>query len=340
MSELDDHGHELPLTAFAQTAQQYGDALERLFVPSHSYLRFPWQGVHDAAGMMAPGQLWTVGARTGHGKTTFLLDLFDRLTTDGRPVLFVGLEQPAHELRVKWGALRCGVSAEIVMAPSPEDFDGAFRRHALEQIQADLLAQAMEPLRSVAHFAGTRRINRARLAMWAEWAKDHDCDALIVDHVDRMDHGDGRNAFHDLSETVVAAKELAVTHEMVMILASQVGRPKADPVQRFTPPALHELRGAGTKEEESDAVLAVYRPLRPDVEDSTLTDVRRGLKSEGDIYQPGTMAVRVLKHRLQGSRIGNTAYLTLEHGRLTDQPERDRYATQVDGMRSQTPRGL
>lgn len=310
--------------------QQFEDAVFRLHADRSRYLPFPWQSVADIAGVMAPGELWTVAARTGSGKTTFLLDLFDRTVSgpNARPVLFVGLEQSPHELRIKWACLRCGVAPKLVMAPSDLDVQTPAYRTAMDVVQADLKVQ--RGMWNRAHFAATRRINKRRMADWTEWAADHGCAAVIVDHVDRMEHGDGRNSFHEMSETIVLAKELAVRHSLVMILASQVGRPNGDPLQRFTPPALHELRGGGTKEEESNAVLAVFRPLKPDVSEAQMKRVRQGLTPEAAIYEPNAMAVRVLKHRLDGGTLGRQCVLDLNRGRLSDRPIRDGGRYDVD----------
>jgi replicative DNA helicase len=313
---------DLP-SAAEMVDQQTIDAVYRLHIDRSRYLHFPWQGVTDIAGTMAPGELWTVAARTGNGKTTFLLDFFDRTVTGEKPkpVLFVGLEQSPHELRIKWACLRCGVPPKLVLAPSDADVKSEAYRHAMDAVQEDLKQQLTQW--KGAHFAATRRVNKARLTRWTEWAADHGCVAVIVDHVDRMDHGSGRNSFHEMSETIVLAKELAVEHELVMILASQVGRPNGDPLQRFTPPALHELRGGGTKEEESNAVLCVFRPLKPDVTEADMKRVRQGLTDETQIYEHNAMAVRVLKHRMDGATLGRQSVLTFNRGRLLDRPIRD-----------------
>jgi replicative DNA helicase len=303
--------------------QQTSDAVHRLHLDRSRYLPYPWQSVSDIAGVMAPGELVIVAARTGNGKTTFLLDFFDHTVSADppRPLLFVGLEQSPHELRIKWACLRAGIAPKLVLAPSEWDVQGDAYRSAMAAIEADLKQQ--QRLWNCAHFAATRRVNKHRLIAWTEWAADHGCVAVIVDHVDRMEHGDGKNSFHEMSETIVLAKELAIKHELVMILASQVGRPNGDPLQRFTPPALHELRGGGTKEEESNCVLTVYRPLKQDVTEQQMKRVRQGLMDETQIYEPGAMAVRVLKHRLDGATLGRQCVLNFDRGRLKDRPIRD-----------------
>jgi hypothetical protein len=129
-----------------------------------------------------------------------------------------------------------------------------------------------------------RADQRGGLKRWTEWAVNLGAEFVIVDHIDRIDHGDGKNSFHEVSETVRLAKELAVEHGIVMLVASQVGRP-SDAVEAFMPPALHNLRGAGTKEEEADTVLGIYRPLRADVGEKEIKRVRQGLANADTITE-------------------------------------------------------
>jgi hypothetical protein len=111
-----------------------------------------------------------------------------------------------------------------------------------------------------------------------------------------------------------------------MILASQIGRPH-DALEQFMPPNLHELRGAGTKEEEADTVLGIYRPLRPSVTEKDLKAVRSNLAKADTIVAPNAMGVMILKHRLDGNASGKSCVLNVHHQRVSDMPEADRWTT-------------
>lgn len=310
-------------TAEKMVRDQTRDAFDRLHEDTTNYPAFPWPELDDLAGLMCPEDLWMIAGRTGHGKSLFLLNLFDRLIADNHAILYVGLEQSPKILRTKWAALRAGIPAKRVLAPSKaERSSGAFQS-VLEAIEPQIRWQREQPQAQLAHFATTRFVTREGLVAWTEWAVEHGCSMIIVDHIDRMHHGDGKNSFHDLSETVRLAKELATEHRIVMCMASQVGRPNGDHLQKFQPPALHDLRGSGRKEEEADAVLAVYRPLKSGVTDSEMTQARQGRLAEGEIYELDLMAVKVLKHRLDGDMsLKNAALLTVTHGRLGNRPTR------------------
>jgi replicative DNA helicase len=322
---------ELP-SADEMADTQFVEAVQRLFEDTTQYPQFPWPDLAALSGPMCPEDLILVAARTGGGKSLFLQNLFDALITAGRFGLFCGLEQSPKILRIKWACLRAGVPPKFLLATRKEDRGTADWRLAMDKVQAELAWMKSPAMRLRAHFATARRIDKAGLKAWTEWAVDQGCSFLVVDHVDRMQHGTGKNSFQELSETVQLAKELAVEHRIVMLMATQVGRP-SDQLEQFMPPTLHSMRGAGTKEEEADTVLGIYRPLKPDMDTKTMTRVRQGLLDRDAITEPDTMGVQLLKHRLDGPVAGKVVKLTVEHGRLLHQPEKDRYQTTYDGMR-------
>lgn len=314
---------ELP-SADEMNREQTIDAIHRLHEDTSDFPRFPWGELDEIAGLMVPEDLWVVAGRTGNGKSLFLQNLFDGMIDDGRRVLYVGLEQSPKILRIKWACLRAGINPKRMLAPKPEEQAETSWAVQCDVIQQEIKWQQTPDIKLRAHFAATRFVTREKLTAWTEWAVDMGCAIVIVDHVDRMDHGDGKNAFNDISRTIRHAKELATEHRLVMLLASQVGRPNGDPLQKFMPPGLSDLRGAGTKEEEADSVLAVYRPLKPGTTPKEMTAVRQGLAEEASIYEPDTMAVRVLKHRLDGAMaLGKQAMLQVDRGKIKSRPIRD-----------------
>lgn len=329
------HGHmersNLP-EADDLSSEQYGDALVRLNEDTRAYPQFPWPALADVAGPMCPEDLIMVMARTGNGKSLFLQNLFDAMITAGRCGLYVGLEQHPKILRVKWACIRAGINPRLVLAPRPEEYDTAAHRQAKAAIEDELAWQLRAPIREAAMFSAARMINARGLKEWTEWAVDRGAQFLVLDHIDRIRHGEGKNPFQEMSDTMRLAKELATKHSLVMLVASQVGRP-GDALESFMPPQLHNARGGGTKEEESDTVLGVYRPLKPETTEQDMKRVRQGFASAESIIESHQMGVRVLKHRLDGAVHGKIVRLAVNHGRVTDLPERDQFGTTYDAMK-------
>jgi replicative DNA helicase len=327
--EASPNGEALP-DAESLREGQCIETIYRLHEDTSLFPRFPWGALDEAAGLMVPTDLWIVAGRTGNGKSLFLLNLFDSFVTSGRSALYIGLEQTPLDLRTKWACLMKGIAPRVMLAPKPEEQQQPWYRDARDLVQQHIAWQRTSPEARVGHFAATRRINRERLIRWTEWAAAEGCGVVIVDHIDRMQHGSGKNPFHELSETVITAKELAIEYSLVMIVASQVGR-GGDATQAFVPPTLKELRGAGTKEEEANAVLGVFRPLKAGVKRKELEAIRDGQADETSVFEPDLMGVRVLKHRLDGQYL-STVRLRVTRGKIEDRwivPPREPYGGKV-----------
>ncbi len=319
------YNHEMP-SAASLVDQQTGDAVQELHEDTRGYPNFPWKSLADVTGPMCPGDLVMIAARTGNGKSLFLQNVFDALVVGGLAGLYVGLEQTASALRRKWACIRSDVRPSLVMATKPHEYGTPTYTDARALVEKQIAWQRAEPIRSLAHFSGARRINSDGMRAWTEWAANLGCKFVMIDHIDRVQHGNGSNSFHELSETIRRAKELAVEYGIVMLMASQVGRP-SDALEMFMPPSLHNMRGAGTKEEEADTVLGVYRPLKTSATQQQMTAVRQGLADRDTVIEPNAMGVMVLKHRLDGVIAGKSVILNVHHQRVTDMAEKDRWTT-------------
>jgi replicative DNA helicase len=298
--------------------RQVQAATFRLHADKSGYARFPWTSLDEVAGPMAPGELWLACARTGNGKTLFLLNLWAALIEAAKLCgLYIGLEQTAEEMRLKWACTMTGVSPLGILGGKwPIGYDEERIRHDTSLVESHMKRQRSPEIKALAHFSEARFIDADKLRAFVGWAVQFGIEFVITDHINRVDTSSGRNAFEGHTKVVRTAKELAVEHQIVMLAASQMGRPSGDPIQRFMPPALHEMRGGGTSEEEANTVLGIYRPLVTGINDKMLTEVRQGRREEASIYQENRMAVRVLKHRLDGMQLGNQALLRVEKGRV------------------------
>lgn len=325
-------GDDLPSIDELNT-EQYLDAISRLHEDARKFPRYPWPALADLAGPLCPQDLILVAARTGGGKSLFLQNLFDSLIEAGRCGIYVGLEQPPDTLRTKWACLRVGAEPRLMLAPKEDEYGTPRWRQQWTAVQDELKRiHESKQFKEAAFFSNARKINPKGLRAWTTWAVDRGAEFVIVDHVDRVHHGEGKNPFHEMSETIRLAKELAVEHRVVMLLATQVGRP-SDTASAFMPVALHELRGGGTKEEEADTVLGAYRPLKAGTTDKQLKLVRTGLSLAETVVESGTMGVEVLKHRLDGEARGKRVKLSVYHGRVSAMPERDQYSTSRESLR-------
>jgi hypothetical protein len=173
---------------------------------------------------------------------------------------------------------------------------------------------------------------RPRSQAWTEWAVNLGAEFVIVDHIDRIDHGEGKNSFHEVSETVRLAKELAVEHGIVMLVASQsVDRrtPRSVHAAGAAQPARRRHEGGGSRHGARYLPTTARRRRREG-------DQARAARARerGHDHRANQMGVRVLKHRLDGGAMGRSVRLEVYHGRVLDLEERHTYTTQY-GARGQ-----
>lgn len=294
--------------------------------------RYPYPRLDALLGALAPGRVTVIAAGTGQGKTTLSLDLVDRLADapSERRVYVLGLEQAPKELRTKWACLRAGVPAWVAFERAWGQFtNGAAMR---ERVAAEFRAQRSHAIGDRVIFDPTTHVDRRELAWAAEQASAACCEVLVVDHIDRIKHGPGTNPFAELAETTRLCTDLADQHELHLLVFSQLNREsgRGDRLAKYYAPQLHHLFGGSVKEQEADVVLALHRPLKFDITRDELAAARAGTVPVRQVLEPGTACVSCLKHRLRGADAeGQWTHLRVEHGRLSDLAERDRYATTV-----------
>lgn len=308
------------------SARQTFRAVENLYADPKDAIEFPYAGVHRFVGRVAPGRLVFVMANTGQGKTTFMLDAFDRWAEAGYRMDFLGTEQEPDELRTKWSCLRVGVPPGIAVNREWNEVSNgeAMRERVVEDLAKLDDAYGMEVL-----FAPDKFINLEKVESAAQTAYERGSKILIIDHIDRVETGASDSEYMALKRLIRRLKELARDCRLVMVAASQLNRKgrEGDRLAAYRPPQLQHMQGGGMKEHEADLVLGLWRPIRQKgslegVKEyrNLIAAVREGAAPPSTILEPDTMAVVLLKHRTRGAMEGERCKLRLHHGRLSDVP--------------------
>jgi len=277
--------------------------------------RPPWGGVVGLTGPGLPGELWVIGARTGCGKTTFLLNWFQHLVVSRVPVLYLGTECPAADLRRRWAAWVLGYSTAAVLendwARLPPD--------AKERIDRALQEQQDE-YHDVALFGDAPDLDPQQLVEHLKIGRRRRVQVVILDHIHRVRlGGDSRDQTYLLSQATRFLKQWAVKTGVLILVGAQLNRAERVPLADLAPPPLSSLKQSGTLEEESDVVLLLHRTRRPDATPEELHAVMRNERPISDIIAPRTMCVRIGKHRRRGEQVDHVAFLHVdERGGLTD----------------------
>lgn len=310
---------EIPEAA-TLASEQRASSLARLDLDTRKYPRFGWADVDKIVGQTIPGDVVIVGAQPGSGKSLFLRNWWDHLIfVQQKQGTYLGLEDSPEHCRIKWACDRTGVPSKLVLGPPDHVFGTPIHCEA-KRIIAEQLKLFDTPMwRPLHHFATTRHVTAAVLEQWIRWSHAQGATFVIVDHIDRVDTGPGRNPADEMRRMIVKVKELAEELKLVIILASQVKRPEERALS-LAPPSLEDLAGSSSKERESSIVLALWRMLRPDVDTKVIQQVRMGIAGcdIASLWEPGAMGVRVLKHRLDGDGFGKQVRLRVRGSKVVD----------------------
>lgn len=303
-------------TSYNVASQQVNAAQEAICANTTDAPRVPWRGLVDLVGPALLGEMWVIGARTGCGKTTFLLNWFQHLVERGMPVLYMGTESAAEMLRRRWAAWRLGYPAAAVL----ENDWSKLPPDAKDRLFVALQEQATD-YHDVAFFGDAPDLDPATLGKYLKAAERRGIQVIILDHIHRVRlGGSSGDQTHRLGLATRLLKQWAVRAGAVIIVAAQLNRPERVPMADLSPPPLSALKQSGTLEEEADVALLLHKTRRSDCTPEELRLVLRGERPVTDVLAAGVMAVRVGKHRRRGGiAVEHTAFLQVdERGGLTD----------------------
>jgi len=337
--ETPRQGHRMPqpdvhaLHPMTGPAAVHPDAMAELvdrIAPPEVHVRFPWRDLDSIYGPLLPGSVHIVSARTGSGKTLFVLNWLWSLIapTPHTPVAYFPLETPAKEVVIRLACHSVHAHPADVLrgdfSAVPGGRDGFAK--AVKIVTDALLTPriypgvpAMAP-RLFLYDEPTITVAALRLAVLD--AAERGCRVVIVDHLLRLDLGDQTNLYAQVSIAIRQLKMLAEEAGVVMIVTSQQSRATGgSKLGWYSAPDLQALKGAGTIEEEADGVLFLHRVLRDDITEKDRRAVEAGLTPLQDIVAAHLMGCAIGKHRLDGGQVGAACRLFVEHGLVADLPE-------------------
>lgn len=283
-------------------------------VGDERFLRFPWPSIDGLVGGFGPGQVWFVGAYSGHGKTTFLMSAVDEWHTAGKAIYFMGLESKPSILRTQWACLRLGLDSGDVLSGALHGTDGwEFTRERLR----DEISRLMNSV----YFSPEKFVDAARLEAACQQAHEMGSDVLIIDHVD---HLEGQGDLYTVSvKSMKTLLELAQRYKLKVLAATQFNNEmiKGSKLGLHQPPNPTAVYMGNHKRQIASGMLGLYKPFRYDVTVDELRGYKEGRLESSDVVERGVMAVTVMKHRLYGNREGKRAYLRVDKGRVIEDPD-------------------
>ena len=188
------------------------------------------------------GHLITLAARPSVGKSAFAMNLAYDYAQTGQKILYVSLEMSLAQLTNRLAAQISKISNTV------------YKYGDANEISLGIVK------REIAGMVGNIQIMEGGLTMDSilEKARQVEHDILVIDHIDLLisDKSKSENEATAIARMTSALKSHARERNCLVICLSQFNRESKGEV-----PQLHQLRGSGAKEQDSDIVLILHRSL-------------------------------------------------------------------------------
>jgi len=197
-------------------------------------------------GGMKAGQMHTIGARPGCGKTTLALNIAGRTLRDGFGVGIFSLEMSSCELLKKMICMKSGL-----------DF-GRFKDKLHSRADQQKFEESLEMMSKWNLQIDDRTtLTPTSLASKARaWKRKHDIKIIIVDYLQLMSGSNKKeNREQQVSEISRTFKCLAKDLKVPIIVLAQLNR---ECEKENRQPRLTDLRESGSIEQDSDMVTFLY----------------------------------------------------------------------------------
>lgn len=306
--------------------QAVADARQDLDAHSSTFMRFSLASIHNLIGFLRGGQIAYGCALPGNGKTAFVSQQIADWVVQGRRVWVMPTESRPKGLMTRLVCRQIGVSAEDAMSGRLRERmdagdlqaieDHRALRHAYRQLEDTLQERdgtiAIEPAPSL-----TRTIFRASCEAAAQWGAD----ILVTDHIDHVVGDDTTGSGYQASEAVQNdALEFAELFNLPLLLMSQLNRSKTagDVLALYRQPQLSWVWMPGAKEQNATNIFGLFRPMRTNLDDALVKQIKDGRAPSWMVAIPHCMGVLDMKKRFGGEYRDQVAYLEYLHGTLSE----------------------
>lgn len=223
----------------------------------------PWYDLNEVV-ELKPGQLVTVGATTGGGKSLFGMNLAAHVAlTRGRPVLVASMEMGGSELMARLTSSEASVALDKLIQRKLDDSDWV------------KILKVGDRLQNASKFVldDTANLTISRIRARMRWmAAQSMTPAMVVADYLQLLTPEGVKASHNRAQEVAeisrGLKLLAMEFEVPVIALAQFNR---NHVGRQ--PVMSDFKDSSAIEQDSNVILLLHRPL---AEDGTDTGDRAG----------------------------------------------------------------
>jgi replicative DNA helicase len=203
-----------------------------------------------ATGGIRPGELWTIGALPGKGKTALGVQILRANGEAGMPACAFSLEMQDTEIGKRFLAAQSRFSASQLRNPQVirKDSWPELMEAAAEVAQLPIFVDDSSSLK-VQELLGLARL----------YIRRHSVKLIVVDYL-RLVEAPGRDLRERVGHIADSLRQLAKTERVGVVLLSQLKRPEGINSR----PTMLDLKESGDIEAHSHVVLLPYLPVADD----------------------------------------------------------------------------
>lgn len=212
--------------------------------------------IDDKINNFQNGRLYTVGARSGMGKSALMCTMVEFMEKTNK-VGIISLEMLASELKQRIACIRGKIPHwKIEKGICEKEFDA--------------YATALMSLKNIT-ISDKGGLNRAQvIALVRQMVKRNKCKIVFIDHLGLVQVSDKGNLAHEIGKITALLKSVAKELDIPIVCLCQINRSVENGTNRI--PSMSDLRDSGRIEEDSDCIILLYREgyyqeKPPEVED-------------------------------------------------------------------------
>jgi len=198
------------------------------------------------------GRMTLIGARTSHGKSAMALQISIDLAKQGKKILFLSLEMDNNEMTERIYCNTRQVDNYHLLSGRFEESRQEWDVFLEEIDNWSLVFSDMvgKDWKDIDEYLSNMKIRP---------------DVVILDYI-QATRGQQRTQKEQFDDYILHFREMAMRYNFAGILCSQVNRASQD--GKTKEPELHQLKGTGVLEENSDVVILLYYPHKNDKNES------------------------------------------------------------------------
>lgn len=187
--------------------------------------------------------LYIIAARPGMGKSTFALNIAEKMNC---PVLFVSLEMAAEQISYKRLSRETGIPLETLMLGT-----------SFTDTESEKVAMGASKLsQSRVHVNFKMGMTVESLGTMCRSISGLGC--LVVDYLGLLNVGGSSSIYERVTAITAGLKQLANSMNIPVIALSQLSRNTENRTDKR--PLLSDLRDSGSVEQDADGVILLFRP--------------------------------------------------------------------------------